>query len=266
MAQFHIKPIRHIGAGGIGTVDEVEVVQSTGSPPVGTRLARKQLGPQWTANPVMRDRFEREIELLGTMHHPNIVTLVGVSISKTERWYVMPLYSHSVRDLIRRHPQPRDPIEVARFGASIADALQYAHGLGFCHRDLKPENVLLRGSTEFVVADWGIGQFVHKTSKVLDLTVAGLGTAYYCSVKQWADGRDDEAGDIYSLGVMLAELARGTRLPIEPVGAGIRVDVAPSHAPGGTTFNAIIWKMTGFVPSMRHRSMAEVAQALRGVG
>lgn len=264
--QFHISFVRRIGAGGIGSVDEVEVTRSSGVPPVGTRLARKQLGPQWAQNPTMRERFEREIELLGKMAHPNIVSLAGVSVSSTERYYVMPLYSNSLRDTIAAAPRARSPIEVARFGVLLADALAYAHSMGFIHRDLKPENILLRGS-EVVIADWGIGRFIHKESKVLNLTVGGLGTAYYCSAEQWANGGEgDVRVDIYSLGVLLAELAYGSQVPIIPVGAGIRVNVVSPTTREGQIFNGIIQKMTGVVPSLRYPSMSHVAQALRSVG
>lgn len=262
---FYVRPIRHLGAGGIGTVDEVEVVRSSGEPPVGTRLARKQLGAQWSGQPSMRERFEREIQLLASMDHPNIVTLVGVSTSAAERWYVMPLYDGSLRDMIQRYPSQRDPGEVAAFGMVLARALTHAHAKGFVHRDLKPENILLRGEGEAVIADWGVGQFVHRTSKVLDLTVGGLGTSYYCSAEQWAEGRCDARADVYSLGVMLAEVAAGSRVAISPVGAGIRGDVVASTTRAGVRFNSVIKKMTGVVPSMRHQTMSEVAAALEQV-
>jgi serine/threonine protein kinase len=266
--QFNVSFIRRIGAGGIGSVDEVEVVRSSGDPPVGTRFARKQLGPQWAQDPAMRERFEREIVLLATMNHPNIVSLAGVSASATERFYVMPLYANSLRDTIAGAPRARSPIEVAGFGALLADALAYAHGMGFVHRDLKPENILLRGR-EVVIADWGIGRFIHKQSRVLDLTVGGLGTSYYCSMEQWSpapDLKDDPRMDIYSLGVLLAELAFGEKMPILPIGAGIRVNVVDPSTRAGQTFNAVITKMTGATASMRYPSMAHVAEALRSVG
>src|SRR5262249_355839 len=95
---FRLLTIPHINPAGFGSVGEVEVIESSGMPRVGTRLARKQLGPQWAQHPEMRERFEREIDLLDRMRHPNIVGLVGVSMSATERFYVMPLYPQSLRD------------------------------------------------------------------------------------------------------------------------------------------------------------------------
>ena len=263
--QFHVSFVRRIGIGGIGSVDEVEVVRSSGDPPVGTRLARKQLGAQWAQSPAMRARFEQEIELLKRMSHPNIVSLAGVSVSNTERFYVMPLYTQSLRDRITRAPGACAATDVAQFGIVLAKALSYAHGMNFIHRDLKPENILLRDN-QVVIADWGIGRFIHKESKVLNHTVGGLGTAYYCSVEQWAHGGQGDARvDIYSLGVLLAELAYGSQVPITPIGAGIRVNVVPPDTRAGQTFNGIIMKMTGMVASMRYPSMAHVVEALQSV-
>lgn len=261
---YRVQFVRHLGAGGIGTVDDVMVTESFGYPYVGTHLARKQLNARWRSHPEMQERFEREIELLGYMNHRNIVRLEGVSMSPGGRFYLMPLYTHSLRSVLMIHNHARSPSAVARFGAMLASAMQYAHGMGFIHRDLKPENILIRGD-EVVIADWGVGQFIHRESKVLDLTVGGLGTQYYCSAEQWSTGRCDARGDIYSLGVLLAETVAGRATPISPVGAGLRVDVAPSNTRAGQMLNGILRQMTAPVPSMRQASMADVAEALMQV-
>jgi serine/threonine protein kinase len=57
-----------------------------------------------------------------------------------------------------------------------ANALSHAHAMGFCHREQKPENILMDQAGQLAIADWGLGQFIHKTSKVLNLTRGGLGT------------------------------------------------------------------------------------------
>jgi hypothetical protein len=100
-------------------------------------------------------------------------------------------------------------------------------------------------------------------SKVLDLTMGGpMGTHYYCSMEQWASGRCDQTGDVYSLGVVLAELAAGRALPISPVGSGIQHAVVSGSAPVVQAFNATIRAMTAMVPSVRFQSMSEVAHLL----
>src|SRR5262249_18046728 len=162
---------------------------------------------------------------------PRIVSVEGVSVGG-ERWYVMPLCERgSLRRWIQEGGAFSTVQQLASFVAAISDALEYAHARNFIHRDLKPENVLLSNAGGPLIADWGLGQFVHLHSKVLDLTKGGpMGTHYYCSLEQWTSGRCDVAGDVYSLGVLLAELAAGYALPIPLIGFGIQVDVLPPNS------------------------------------
>lgn len=264
--QFTIRPVRLIGEGGLGTVDEVEVIASNMSHPVGTRLARKRLSAKWIADAGAKERFEREISMLSTMNHPNVVSLEGTSLPAFERFYVMPCFQRgSLRSWLQAGGRFQTVSQVAAFVATIAEALQYAHSMNFIHRDLKPENILLTDEGRPVIADWGLGQFVHLHSKVLDLTRGGpMGTHYYCSLEQWSTGRCDQTGDIYSLGVVLAELAAGRALPIAPVGWGIQQDiVAAGPDILAQRFNNAIRKMTAFAPTARFQSMAEVSAELR---
>jgi len=265
--QFKIRSVRPIGEGGLGIVDEVEVVDTNLSHPVGTRLARKRLGAKWSADAGAQTRFEREIDMLQAMSHHHVVTLEGVSLPGCERFYVMPFFQHgSLRSWQSAGGSFGTVQQVAAFVASIAEALSYAHSMNFIHRDLKPENVLLSDDGQPIIADWGLGQFVHLHSKVLDLTRGGpMGTHYYCALEQWASGRCEATGDVYSLGVVLAELAAGFAVPIAPIGAGIRVDVLGGAGAAVQRFNATVKKMTALVAGARFQSMAEVAQVLRRI-
>lgn len=264
--QFQIVSVREIGSGGLGTVDAVRVVDSNQSHPIGLMLARKRLSAKWSTDPGARERFEREIDTLRSMRHRSIVSVEGTSLPGEERFYVMPLYNAgSLRDVISSGRRLRIR-EVASLGLSIANALSYAHAMGFFHRDLKPENVLIGDNFQPVVADWGLGQFVHRHSRVLDVGRGGLmGSAYYCSAEQWATGRCDATGDVYSLGVILGELALGYPPQIHPIGSGIRVDVCLDGSSGGVYFNALIKTMTAIVPSLRHQSMNDVAYNLQRI-
>lgn len=266
--QFVIAPVRPVGEGGLGIVDEVEVVDSNLSHAIGTRLARKRLSARWSCDSGARERFEREIDMLGVMDHPNVVSLEGVSLPEFERFYVMPFFERgSLRSCLEGGGRFKTIQQVAKFIAAIADALTYAHSMNFIHRDLKPENVLISDEGRPIISDWGLGQFVHLHSKVLDLTRGGpMGSHYYCSLEQWNSGRCDETGDVYSLGVMFAELVAGRALPITPVGSGIRQDVISGSSAVVKQLNATIRKMTSLVPSARFQSMAEVASVLNTIG
>jgi serine/threonine-protein kinase len=256
---------RALGAGGLGRVDEVIITESNWGLPVGSRLACKRLNANWQNHPQARERFEREIAALRQMSHPCIVTVKGENLpGSAERFYVMPLYSRSLRDLLTTMPNGIPWTNAAMAVATLADAMAYAHSEGFIHRDIKPENILLDTSNQPVIADWGLGYFIHKESKVLlQLTRGGMGTEYYCSLEQWNTGKCDETGDIYSLGVMLAEIVSGYQLPISFVGMGIEQNVVSDNTYGAQQFNSIIKNMTHLMPQSRIQSMAAVARQLR---
>jgi serine/threonine protein kinase len=262
---FYVRHVRPLGQGGLATVDVVEVTSDGGPYPRGTLLARKQLGPRWSRDPGAQQRFEREIEVLSKMSHPNTIQVAGVSLPGVPRFYLMPLYPMSLRALIQQHGRPFPLAWVVDLALKICRTLQYAHTLSFIHRDLKPENILMTADYEPVIADWGLGQFIHKQSKVLDLSSRdGQNVPYYCPAEQWATGRCDASGDVYSLGAILAELVVGYRIPMNPPFSGIRQDVLVANSPQASYFNQTVKRMTSFIAAARHQSMRDVEVALLG--
>lgn len=180
--QFRFEPVAEIGRGGLGRVDRIRITVSNCRHPVGREWARKRMNEAWTRTHLAR--FEREIAAVESMRHESIVTCEGQNIPGGERFYIMPIYPDTLRHrLARVGAFPWN--SVTAFGACLAEALGYAHGMGFIHRDLKPENVLLTGPGFPVIADWGLGYFIHRESQVLQsLTRGGMGTSYYCSAEQ----------------------------------------------------------------------------------
>lgn len=264
IGQFWFEVLGELGAGGLGQVDKIRITASNnGRKPVGSVWARKRLNAKWRANPNAQTRFEREIKALSKMSHGNIVTCEGENLDGGERFYVMPLFTHSVR----RHIADRGFLgnwrEVANSGAILADALHYAHGMGFIHRDIKPDNILFNGGGPLTVADWGIGYFVHKASTVLQqLTRGGMGTEYYCSQEQWLTGKCDGRGDIYSLGMTLDEWVRGAQSAIV-VGSGVTWQTSAEVSRGAQRFNGVVQRMTKRGRDDRYLTMSQVAAELR---
>jgi serine/threonine protein kinase len=212
----------------------------------------------------MRVRFEREISALQTMSHRNIVTFEGENLPEgTERFYVMPVYSNTLRRYVATGRNRDDWRFFADLAVTLADAMQYAHGLGFIHRDLKPENILFNGGGPLVIADWGLGYFVHRNSIVLQhLTRGGMGTEYYCSLEQWNTGKCDGRGDIYALGMLLDECINGVQRSIT-VGMGVNGPVTKEDSLAARKFNALVRQMTQPFAASRPSSMREVVEQLR---
>lgn len=254
----------NLGVGGLGRVDKVRITASNApGKPVGSYWACKRLNQQWNQHPTMRERFEREIIALNKMSHQNIVACEGQNLPGGERFYLMPLYSGNLRRFIAAASHVGNWTFVAGLGAVLADALQYAHNSGFIHRDLKPDNILFNHGGPLIIADWGLGYFVHKESKVLQqLTRGGMGTEYYCSLEQWSTGKCDQRGDIYSLGMTLDECVAGRQRAIT-VGMGLS-NLDPNHgSPGAQRFNALLRSMTQPFARQRIATMASVADELR---
>lgn len=257
--------LREVGRGGLGRVEEILITETNSPLPVGARYARKKLNDKWASNTTALARFNREIQALKRMEHPNIVPVYGENLANAnERFFVMPLYPSNLRLALHLNRRGFPWSDVARFGAQIADALAYAHSQGFTHRDIKPENILLDQLNNPIIADWGLGYFVHEASVVLvQLTVGGMGTEYYCSMEQWSSGKCDNTGDVYSLGITLAEIAAGRQMAISHVGAGIEQDVITPATSGAVHFNKVIRAMTAHLPDRRLQTMEDVALELR---
>jgi serine/threonine protein kinase len=261
--QFLIESVRPLGEGGFGSVDEVRVTASNcPGKSVGSLWARKSLHERWNQVPQARSRFNREIQTLRTLEHPGIISFEGENVGNGERFYVMPVFQRTFRSWITDNPPLGNWRTVASIGVGLADALAHAHRSGFIHRDIKPENILYNGNGRPVISDWGLGYFFHQGSRVLTrLTVGGMGTEYYCAAEQWATGKCDGRGDVYSLGMMLDELVTGTRRSIQ-VGQGVRADSVNDIRARG--FNDLIQAMTHPIAQLRP-VMDDVRRQLRTI-
>ncbi|MEZ4585380.1 MAG: serine/threonine-protein kinase [Gemmatimonadales bacterium] len=157
------------------------------------------------------DRFSREIAIVATLQHPNILPLLDSGVANGQLYYVMPyVQGDSLRDRLTREGQLQVQ-EVLRILVEVCDALRYAHELGIVHRDIKPENVLLSGR-HALLADFGIARGMVKAKPDSNITTAGmaLGTPAYMAPEQVAADPDlDPRADLYSLGVVAFEMLAG---------------------------------------------------------
>ena len=174
------------------------------------KVVVKVLPPDLAAG-VNLERFKREIQLAGQLHHPNIVPVLAAGQSSSLLYYTMPLIGGStLRSVMDRERQLRLD-DALRFTHEIAAALSYAHARNIVHRDIKPENVLV-DDRRALVTDFGIARAIERSADLDSVTSTGLtlGTPTYMSPEQAAaekviDGRSD----IYSLACVVFEMLAG---------------------------------------------------------
>ena len=192
--------IELIGTGGFG---EVWVCQRPGDE---TQFAKKTLQDGIDAEG--KRRFKREVRILDSLDHPNVVPVISKQLSKSPLFYVMPQYKSSLRPELPN--LIGNEIRVFKIYSAILDGVEYAHAQGVIHRDLKPENVLINDDSDLVVSDFGLGRILDTNSTRETQSGAFMGTPYYVAPEQLGDAKNaDERSDVFSLGQMLYELYGG---------------------------------------------------------
>ncbi|MEN9556012.1 MAG: Serine/threonine-protein kinase PknH [Planctomycetota bacterium] len=191
-----------IGAGGMGVVYRAIHEES------GREVALKVLPPGLTDDPRLLKRFEREMEILKKLSHPNIVQYFGGGLHDGQRWYAMEyIDGGSLQDLLKRRGRltPEQTLQAAR---QLCSALEHAHNAGIIHRDLKPGNLFLSRKGKLKLGDFGIARDTEATA----LTAAGktVGTYAYMAPEQiQGSNAISRKTDLYATGCLLFELLTG---------------------------------------------------------
>lgn len=212
-------------------------------------------------------RHEAEMRTLARLDHPSLVAVfdAGTDAETGQPFLVMQLIEGTtLSDEMRDGPLPAD--RVARYGATLADALNYVHTQGFVHRDVKPANVLISADGRVHLADFGIARLVD--SSHVTKTGEVLGTPAYFAPEQVAGEPVGPPADVYALGMVLLECLTGRR-PFE--GTAMEVAMArlhrdpeiPEWLPVG--WRTLLTAMTLRLPKDRP-SAADIAGALRAMG
>ena len=155
------------------------------------------------------ERFKREARTLASLKHIHILPIFDHGETNEARYLVIPFHEGgTLEERLKRTPLTL--AEADRYFSQLAQALDYAHSQKIIHRDLKPSNVLLDENDNVLLADFGISKLLEDSAARLTQTGTAIGTPDYMSPEQFKGiTLDDGRSDVYSLGVMLFEMAVG---------------------------------------------------------
>jgi serine/threonine protein kinase len=266
------KILRLIGAGGMGTVYDVEDTT------IGKRYVLKTLHPKFGAREDLVRRIQHEARTLARLHHPNIVEVVTAGVTADELrlpYYLMERLSGQSLRLILDKKGQLDLAHAYHIGIDLLDALDHAHDKGVIHRDVKPDNIFLHrtmaGVTVTKLLDFGIVSMLDARS--LETGGRFLGTLRYAAPEQLRGEKPTAKTDIYSAALVLYEIVAG-RGPFDDEGDSHRIAAAhmsklplpPSqYTPVPREFDVLLMSALAKNPDARPRDAFSFAASLRNL-
>lgn len=175
-------------------------------------VAIKVLRPEFVNDKDLLDKFRKESQAAASLSHPNIVNVYDVGEEDGVYYIVMEYVDgKTLKELIKEKGKLSKD-EILDFTRQIALALKHAHSNHIVHRDIKPHNILVTEDNRAKVTDFGIA--LAATSSTITNTGSIIGSVHYFSPEQARGGYTDEKSDLYSLGIVMYEMATG-RVPFE---------------------------------------------------
>jgi serine/threonine protein kinase len=253
---------KKIHAGGMGDIFEVT------KPGDSRRMIMKvpRVGPNEPGEGIIS--FETEATIVPALTGPHVPPFVAAGdLARTPYLVTEWIDGPSLDTVLRGGRLPA--VEVARIGAAIADALHSLHQQDVIHLDVKPANIILKKDGHAALVDFGFAHHARYPDLLAEETRFGAGSAPYISPEQILGTREDPRSDIFSLGVVLYEMATGelpfgepdtdvrNRLWLDPVPPSQHVDDIPPW------LQEVILRCLEPKPDARYQSAALVAFDLR---
>jgi eukaryotic-like serine/threonine-protein kinase len=220
----HYRIVEKLGGGGMGVVYKAE--DSRLHRPVALKFVSEDLA----SNAEALSRFQREARTASALNHPHICTIYDIGEQDGRAFMAMEyLEGATLQDRLAASPLGLET--VLRLGIQIVDALDAAHTAGIVHRDIKPTNIFISSRGHAKILDFGLAKMGAPPSREVDFTTAAgtirgvvMGTAAYMAPEQARGEAVDHRADIWSFGLVLYEMVKGTR-PLQAV--RLRVEESP---------------------------------------
>ena len=244
----HYRIVEKLGVGGMGVVYQAE--DSRLHRPVALKFVSEDL----VSDAEALSRFQREARTASALNHPHICTIYDIGQQDGRSFIVMEyLEGTTLKDRLAAGPLRLNTL--LDVGIQIADALEAAHTAGVIHRDIKPANIFITSRDRVKVLDFGLAKMRASDTPQADVTtIAGtrqgvvMGTAAYMAPEQARGEAVDHRADIWSFGLILYEMAKGTR-PAQAV--RLRVEDSPE-------LESVISKCLEAEPELRYQHAADL--------